>query len=108
MKSKNKILWIIITIIIISSYAILGYVIIKQQDKIRLLQKEDNVSEEEQINPELIANRKYEDNILIQNIKFESIETVDGNKQEQIDMELQNISDKKTENKWINIKFLDE
>ena len=108
MKSKNKILWIIITIIIISSYAILGYVIIKQQDKIRLLQKEDNVSKEEQINPELIANRKYEDNILIQNIKFESIETVDGNKQEQIDMELQNISDKKTENKWINIKFLDE
>ena len=105
MKSKNKILWIIITIIIISSYASLGYVIIKQQDKIRLLQKEDNVSEEEQINPELIANRKYEDNILIQNIKFESIETVDGNKQEQIDMELQNISDKKTENKWIILSF---
>lgn len=108
MKLKNKIMLIVFIIIIIISYIILGYIIIKQQNKIATLQQEDATKDEVQINPELVADRKYEEDIFIKNIKFEKIDEIDGEVQEQFQMELQNISDKKTENKWINIKFLDE
>lgn len=105
MQVKKKIIMIMMITVIVISYIVLGYIIIKQQNKIATLQQEDATKDEVQVNPELVADRKYGEDILIKNIKLEKI---DGEAQEQFKMELQNISDKKTENKWINIKFLDE
>lgn len=108
MKLKNKTIRIVAIIIILISYLILGYIIIKQQNKIAILQQEDATKDEVQINPELVADRKYGEDILIKNIKLEKIDEIDGEVQEQFRMELKNISDKKTENKWINIKFFND
>lgn len=83
-------------------------IIFKQQNKIASLQQEEVAKDEVQINPELVADRKYGEDILINNIKFEKIDEINGEVQEQFQMELQNISDKKTENKWINIKFFND
>lgn len=108
MQLKKKIIMIMMITVIVISYIVLGYIIIKQQNKIAILQQEDATKDEVQVNPELVADRKYGEDILINKIKFEKIGEENGEVQEQLRMELKNISDKKTENKWINIKFFND
>lgn len=106
MKLRNKIMLIIVVIIVIISYVILGYVIMKQRDEIASLKQEDETVNEVQVNPNLIADRIYDENIQIKNIRFETVDIGSGETQEQFEMDLQNISSQNTENKWINIKFI--
>lgn len=109
MKKKGKIMiMMLIAIIIIAIYVGLGYIILKQRNELEILKKNGETTEEVEVKPSLVADRKYGEDIQIQNIHFETVEIGNGETQEQLSIDLKNISDKKTENKWINIKFLDE